>query len=77
MGSRDRVIAFEELGVMPLLLQSEDQQGLVAFMERYLRPLLTYDDQHQGQLLPTLEAFLSQNGNLQRTAESLYIHPTA
>lgn len=74
LGSGDRAIAFEELGVVPLLLQSEDQAGLVGFMERYLRPLIDYDADHGTQLVQTLERYLANNGNLQRTATACYVH---
>ena len=59
---------------MPLLLQSEDQAGLVGFMERYLRPLIDYDADHGTQLVQTLERYLANNGNLQRTAAACYVH---
>jgi len=71
---KGRVVAFENLGVLPLLLQSEDQQGLVAFMERYLGPLLDYDARHHTEFVSTLAAFLAHNGNLQRTAANCHLH---
>ena len=74
LGAKDRVIAFEELGVVPLLLQSGDQAGLVGFMERYLRPLMDYDASHGTQLVQTLDRYLANNGNLQRTAAACYVH---
>ncbi len=73
-GRRGAVVALEELGVLPLLLQSEDQSGLVKFMERHLGPLLSYDEQNQARLVPTLEAYLANNGNLQRTASDCHVH---
>ena len=68
------VVALEELGVLPLLLQSEDQAGLVTFMESHLGPLLSYDLENQTSLVPTLEAYLANNGNLQRTASACHVH---
>ncbi len=73
-GQKGAVVALEELGVLPLLLQSEDQAGLVDFMENHLGSLLSYDTQNQSHLVPTLEAYLANNGNLQRTAAACHIH---
>ncbi len=73
-GRKGAVVALEELGVLPLLLQSEDQSGLVSFMEQHLGTLLSYDEQNQASLVPTLEAYLANNGNLQRTAAVCHVH---
>ncbi len=74
MGGQNETVAFEELGVLPLLLQTEDQDALLAFMQRHLKSLLDYDAEHQTQLVSTLQAYLAQNGNLQRTATSCFVH---
>jgi sugar diacid utilization regulator/transcriptional regulator with GAF, ATPase, and Fis domain len=73
-GQKGAVVALEELGVLPLLLQSQDQGGLVSFMERQLGPLLSYDEQNQAHLVPTLQAYLANNGNMQRTAAECHVH---
>lgn len=74
LGGQGRVVAYESLGVIPLLLQSQDQTELVVFMENQLGPLLQYDKDNQTQLVYTLERFLAHNGNLRQTAEDCHVH---
>ncbi len=74
VGGKASVVAFEELGVLPLILQSQDQQALLEFMERHLRVVADYDVRHGTALVATLEAFLANNGNLQATSRACHIH---
>ncbi|MRR28829.1 GAF domain-containing protein [bacterium] len=71
---RGRVLAYAELGVLPLLLQSRSQTELVAFMHSSLDPLLAHDAQKDSDLVPTLRAYLASSGHLQRTASDCHIH---
>ncbi|MBI5303373.1 MAG: GAF domain-containing protein [Chloroflexi bacterium] len=73
-GARGSVATFESLGVLPLLLQTQDQQGLMDFQERHLRALLDYDARHQTQLVSTLTAYLAHSGSLQKTATACHVH---
>ncbi|MDT0266334.1 PucR family transcriptional regulator ligand-binding domain-containing protein [Streptomyces sp. DSM 44915] len=50
----------------------EDVRG--AFSERLLDPLREYDRRHRAQLLPTLEAFLAEDGSWTRCAARLHLH---
>lgn len=68
------VIAYAELGVLPLLLQSRSQAELVTFMHNTLDPLLAYDEQKDSDLTLTLRAYLASSGHLQRTASDCHIH---
>jgi purine catabolism regulator len=43
-------------------------------MDEVLGRLLDYDRKRHGTLVPTLEAFLQNHGNLQATARSLHLH---
>jgi len=72
--NRQCIVAYEELGIMPLLLQSQNQAELMAFMQRYLGALLAYDAGKDTSLVPTLQAYLSNNGHMQRTADDCHIH---
>lgn len=44
------------------------------FVERYLRPLLDYDAVHGGGLIETLRTYFEVVGNVQRTAEVMFLH---
>ncbi len=74
MGAGPPVAAFDDLGVLRFLLSPGSRDDLVAFSRRVLGPLLDYDATHPTDLVKTVAAFLEHDGNLQRTAESLYVH---
>jgi sugar diacid utilization regulator len=73
-GGHARAVAYENLGVVPLLLQSQNQKELLAFMDRHLGPLVRYDTANQSQLVETLESYLAKNGNLRLAADECHIH---
>jgi purine catabolism regulator len=68
----DKALYYPDLSVYRLLLQLEHHPDLLAFKEEILGPLLKYEG--GGELIHTLEAYFEHNGNLSKTAESLYIH---
>lgn len=45
-----------------------------ALVKQYLSPLLAHDEQHQSDLLPTLQAFLANQRSWQKTASALTVH---
>ncbi len=73
-GGHARAVAYENLGVVPLLLQSQNQKELLSFMDRHLGPLVRYDTANQSQLVETLESYLAKNGNLRLAADDCHIH---
>ncbi|MDD5368329.1 MAG: GAF domain-containing protein [Anaerolineaceae bacterium] len=68
------IVAYEELGVIPLLLQSENQAELISFMQSFLGRLLDYDAKNSTELVFTLQTYLDHNGYLQPTASACHIH---
>jgi GAF domain-containing protein/sugar diacid utilization regulator len=73
-GKRSQLVSYEGLGAYRVLLQVQDPEGLRRFMDEVLGRLLEYDRKRHGTLVPTLEAFLQNHGNLQATARSLHLH---
>jgi purine catabolism regulator len=63
---------FPDLSIYRLLLQLEHSPELVAFQEETLGPLLAHES--ADELISTLEAYFTHNGNLSQAAEALYIH---
>jgi len=51
-----------------------DRDDARALVEHRLGALLRYDAEHDGTLVPTLEAFLEHRRSWQRTAEALQLH---
>lgn len=65
---------FEDLGTYRLLLSMADPDALRAFADAMLAPLDTYDAEHSGELLSSLQAFLQHNARWETAAAQLYVH---
>jgi len=68
------VAFFGDLSLYELLLGVDSPAMLAEFCQHWLAPLAQYDDQHHTDLLLTLDAYFSNNGNMARTAHVLNIH---
>jgi hypothetical protein len=53
-GNHDLVSSFDDLGVAALLFQFDDHTDLEQFVERWIGPLVAYDENHGTQLTETL-----------------------
>jgi sugar diacid utilization regulator len=72
----EQMLAFEETGAYRLLLpaMSEDPGELQRFHDETVAPLVAYDEQYETELVKTLESFLEADGNVAKTASTLYTH---
>ncbi|GBD10110.1 Purine catabolism regulatory protein [Candidatus Thermoflexus japonica] len=70
----DRTLAYSRLDVYRILYPLRESEVLEEFYEQTLGSLERYDREHHAELIPTLEAFFACDGNLQRTAERLFLH---
>jgi sugar diacid utilization regulator len=75
-GDPDRsALAFDETGTYQLLLPyMNDPAELKRFYSETVRPLVTYDEQYETDLLGTLAAFLECDANVNATAARLITH---
>lgn len=71
---KERVVSFQDLGVMRLLLKL-DQQELEDFRTEVLGALLKYDQENNLHLEETLLAYLSADGDLNLAGDRLFLHP--
>jgi purine catabolism regulator len=69
-----RTVHYGQLGIERLLLHLLGNPELEQFALDVLGGLLSYDAQHRGELVRTLEVFLSCNGNHVRAAQELHLH---
>jgi purine catabolism regulator len=69
-----QIAFFGDLSLYELLLGVADPKLLESFCDHWLAPLTRYDEQHNTDLLPTLNAYFNNNGNMARTAHVLNIH---
>ncbi|MFJ6983821.1 MULTISPECIES: PucR family transcriptional regulator [unclassified Streptomyces] len=68
-----QVVRFDDLGVLRLLVSLAQGPELANYVEDELGPVLRHDAGSAHPLLPTLRAFLENDGNKSQTAEQLFI----
>ncbi|KTB59171.1 PucR family transcriptional regulator [Pseudomonas allii] len=71
---RAGLCVYDELGVLKLLSGVRDRALLDQFLNERLGPLLRHDAQHSPNLMPSLEAWFHENGNLVAAAQRLGVH---
>jgi len=71
---RAGLCVYDELGVLKLLSGVRDRALLDQFLNERLGPLLRHDVHHGPSLMPTLEAWFHENGNLVAAAQRLAVH---
>ena len=64
----------ESLTSLNGLLEQQPPVRLVPFIDQLIRPLLAHDAHRGSQLLVTLRTFIDQQGSLQATAQTQYLH---
>jgi purine catabolism regulator len=69
-----RAAEFADLGTYQLLLSLQDPDALRTFADSVLAPLDAYDDQHDGDLVTSLRAFLERNARWESAAKDLFVH---
>ncbi len=70
----DRAIRFDDLGVYRLLIGNDNLDEVRRFVERWIGPLLGYDEQRGADLVRTLTYYLDRGGNYEATAAALIVH---
>lgn len=74
MHANNKVFYYKDLGIYRLLFKVGDNQELESFCQETIGALLDFDRLHHAELLSTLEAFLTENGNLVKAAQKMFIH---
>lgn len=68
------VTYFGDLGLYQLLTTLSDAPEARRFFRKTLGKLIAHDQEHNGELVTTLEGFFASHGNLSQTAKRLHIH---
>ena len=70
----DGVAVHDELGVIRLLLASDSDPNLRAFVDDVIGPVVDHDRLHDGDLITTLRAYFAADCSQQEAAKALYVH---
>lgn len=68
------VCFFEDLGPFRFLYELRDSQDMQSFHREVIGTIRLYDNQHNTNLLETLECYFANDGNLKNTAAALHLH---
>jgi sugar diacid utilization regulator len=67
------ILCYTDLGVQRFILQNSEEE-LIDFIQEILGPLIEYEQSRKGDLMSTLFVYFENNQNINKTADSLYIH---
>lgn len=70
----ERIIDYKQLGVIRMILENIGQDKLNEYVEEYLGPVLTYQNENNIDLLFTLAVYYQENCNIRNTAKRLFLH---
>ena len=73
-GDRDRIIFYDDLGVMKLLAQVCRSEEAGELYREYIKKLKEYDAGHEGSLVRTMQVLVNCEWNLKKASEALFIH---
>ena len=73
-GNNEKRVYYNDLGVYRLLMLIKDEPELKRFHDEIIGPLENYDRQKGTSLLATAIAYVENDGDIGKTAESLYQH---
>ena len=68
------VIHYSNLGFFQIFGNMKDEKELAEYIPETLKKLYQYDDDHKGELIPTLQTFLCNNQSLKKTSEDMHVH---
>ena len=68
------VVHYSNLGFFQIFGEIDDMTELERYIPETLKKLYEYDDEHKGELIPTLQMFLSNNQSIRKTAGAMFVH---
>ena len=71
--SDNSIASYEEMEPVMMFLKGTDQRELIEFYKKTIGRIIEYDKQNDTDYLKTLKTYLDFNGNLQQTADELYL----
>ncbi|WP_068784161.1 PucR family transcriptional regulator [Paenibacillus phocaensis] len=69
-----RLVTWEQLGIYAILSLLPKHANIDKFMNRYMKPMLEYDQAHQSSLVETLKLYFRMGCNIKLTAGAMFTH---
>lgn len=74
IANKDSTHVYSDLGIYKMLYDISLKEDAGNFCDRYLKDLIIYDAENNGEYLKTLEYLVKNDWNLKKTSEDLFIH---
>jgi len=71
---KSELITWDKLGIYAVLTLLPAHKNVERFLEKYIHPIMAYDEQHHSNLLQTLQAYFQMGCNIRSTAQQMYTH---
>ena len=68
------VVHYSNLGFFQIFGEIDDVTELERYIPETLKKLYLYDDEHKGELIPTLQMYLRNNQSIKKTADAMFVH---
>ena len=68
------VVHYSNLGFFQIFDKVDDMTELERCIPETLKKLYLYDDEHKGELIPTLQMYLRNNQSIKKTAGAMFVH---
>ena len=68
------VVHYSSLGFFQIFGEIDDVTELERYIPETLKKLYEYDDEHKGELIPTLQMYLRNNQSIKKTAGAMFVH---
>lgn len=72
--TNSRVITWEQLGIYAILSLLPKHANVEKFLNRYMKPMVKYDEAHHASLVQTLKLYFQCGCNIRLTAGAMYTH---
>ena len=74
MEKNEPITRFDDLGIDKILYSISDKLIVEETINKYLGPVIEYDEKHNSNLKETLLCYLSHNGSVAAVADEMFIH---
>ena len=68
------VVHYSNLGFFQIFGEIDDVTELERYIPETLKKLYLYDDEHNGELITTLQMYLRNNQSIKKTADAMFVH---
>lgn len=74
LGNKADLLYFDQMGIYRLFGMVKDRDLLKEMGSDVLKPLISYDEKHDGAYVDTLRYYLESNGSVQAVADAMFTH---